>query len=71
MCARLDCDAPYAKPALARILPDTLFEYRAAHDAAVEQRLFEELLQLIRRQYPNAVLALVATQGLWFLMLRS
>ena len=41
-CVQPDCDAMYAEPALARILPDELFrEYRAAQVAVVEQRLFE------------------------------
>ena len=45
-CVQPDCDAMYAEPALARILPDESFrEYRAAQDAVVEQRVFEQLQQ--------------------------
>ena len=40
--AALECDALYPERALARILSDALFtEYRAAHNAVVEQRMYE------------------------------
>ena len=52
----------YVESALARVLPDGLFrEYRAAQDAVVEQRFFEELqqrfqeqLEAARREFENA-----------------
>ena len=51
MCVLQGCEAPYAESALARVLPDALFrEYRAAQDAVVEQRLFEELQQRFQEQ---------------------
>jgi hypothetical protein len=54
-CVRPDCDAMYAEPALARILPDELFlEYRAAQDAVVEQRLFVQLQQRFQEQLAAA-----------------
>jgi hypothetical protein len=60
--AVLECDAPYHERALARILSDALFtEYRAAQNAVVEQRLYEqgqqrfqEQLEALRRQLHNA-----------------
>ncbi len=65
MCVQKDCNAPDAESALARALPDGLFRvYRAAQDAVVEQRLFEELaatglsgdmsLEAARREFENA-----------------
>ena len=65
------CEAPYAESALARVLPDALFrEYRAAQDAVVEQRLFEELqqrfqeqLEAARREFENANHVARAEQG--------
>jgi len=54
-CVQTDCDAMYAEPALARILPDELFrEYRAAQDAVVEQRLFVQLQQRFQEQLAAA-----------------
>jgi hypothetical protein len=54
-CVLPDCDAMYAESTLARILPDELFrEYRAAQDAVVEQRLFEELQQRFQEQLAAA-----------------
>ena len=65
------CEALYAESALARVLPDALFrEYRAAQDAVVEQRLFEELqqrfqeqLEAARREFENANHVARAEQG--------
>jgi hypothetical protein len=56
MCVLQDCEAPYAESALASVLkPDALFrEYRAAQDAVVEQRLFEELQQRFQEQLEAA-----------------
>jgi hypothetical protein len=59
--AALECDAPYPERALARILSDALFtEYRAAQNAVVEQRLYEqgqqrvqEQLEVLRRHFHN------------------
>ena len=43
-CVHPDCEAAYPEPALARVLSDELFgQYRAAQDAVVEQRLFDQL----------------------------
>ena len=54
-CVLPDCEAMYAESTLARILPDELFrEYRAAQDAVVEQRLFEELQQRFQEQLAAA-----------------
>ena len=71
MCVQQGCEAPYAESALARVLPDALFrEYRAAQDAVVEQRLFEELqqrfqeqLEAARREFENANHVARAEQG--------
>ena len=71
MCVQEGCEAPYAESALARVLPDALFrEYRAAQDAVVEQRLFEELqqrfqeqLEAARREFENANHVARAEQG--------
>jgi hypothetical protein len=71
MCVLQGCEAPYAESALARVLPDALFrEYRAAQDAVVEQRLFEELqqrfqeqLEAARREFENANHVARAEQG--------
>jgi hypothetical protein len=60
-----ECDAPYHERALARILPDALFtEYRAAQNAVMEQRLYEEgqqrfqeQLEALRRQLHNTNVA--------------
>ena len=55
MCVLRDCHAPYDEPALARVLRDAPFrEYRAAQDAVVEQRLFEELQQRFQEQLEAA-----------------
>jgi interleukin-1 receptor-associated kinase 4 len=44
-CVQPDCEAAYPEPALARVLSDDLFrQFRAAQDAVVEQRLFDQLL---------------------------
>jgi serine/threonine protein kinase len=71
ICVQQGCVAPYAESALARVLPDALFrEYRAAQDAVVEQRLFEELqqrfqeqLEVARREFENANHVARAEQG--------
>jgi serine/threonine protein kinase len=43
-CVQPDCEAAYPEPALARVLSDDLFrQFRAAQDAVVEQRLFDQL----------------------------
>jgi len=71
LCVQKDCNAPYAESALARVLPDGLFrEYRAAQDAVVEQRFFEELqqrfqeqLEAARREFENANDVARAEQG--------
>jgi hypothetical protein len=71
MCVLQGCEAPYAESALARVLPDALFrEYRAAQNAVVEQRLFEELqqrfqeqLEAARREFENANNVARAEQG--------
>ncbi len=43
-CVQPDCEAAYPEPALARVLSDELFsQHRAAQDAVVEQRLFDQL----------------------------
>jgi len=62
VCVQQDCGAQYAEPALARVLPDALCRrYRAAQNAVVEQRLFEELqqgfqeqIEAERREFENA-----------------
>jgi len=54
-CVQPDCDAMYAEPALARVLPDELFvQYRAAQDNVMEQRLFTQLQQRFQADLASA-----------------
>ena len=50
-CVQPDCESWYPETGLARALPDDVFrQYRAAQDAVVEQRLFQQLQERFQQQ---------------------